>query len=107
MPQMSLIPWPSEDQTKPTSLKNNTKTPQKPKKPHEIQNNFFQKKNFQVFWNRLHMGKLCQLLLHVLARYIRLLREVLAQGGGVVMNERHMAESFRKYPPVHQWESGS
>lgn len=48
------------------------------------------------------MGKLCQLLLHVLARYIRLVREVLTQGERVVMNESHMAESFRKYPPVHQ-----
>lgn len=53
------------------------------------------------------MWKMCQLLLHVLTRYVRLVRKVLTQGRRVVANESHMAESVRKYPPVHQWESGS
>lgn len=50
---------------------------------------------------------MCQLLLRVLTGYIALVRKVLTQGGRVVVNESHTAESFRKYPPVHQWESGS
>lgn len=44
--------------------------------PHEINKN---SKYVEVFWNRLCMWKMCQLLLHVLTRYITLIRKVLTK----------------------------